>query len=685
MGHKAGLMVKKPTQNYSSSFQLTMFEPKSDWKPTPISELPSWRGAKRIAIDCETKDEHLKKLGPGPRRGGYITGISFSIEGHRSYYIPIRHEGGDNLPYDECLAYFRGEAKHFSGEYVGANLSYDLDYLWSAGIVSPEVEYYRDVQIADPLIYELHDSFSLANIGKRFGVESKNDALLIEAANSYNVDPKAGMWRLPARFVGAYAETDASSPLKIYAEQRKKLDEDNLWRVFDLESQVLPVLVKMRQRGVRIDMEKLAEVERWTREEERKCFDIIKRDTGFDISSEEVWKSERLAPPLHAIGLKLERTPKGKWSVDQVALDRSNHPVAKAIARARKVNKLRTTFCESIRTYQVNDRIHCTFNQIARETEGGDQKGARYGRLSATDPNLQQQPSRDDFANFWRSIYIPEDGSTWGCLDFSQQEPRWTTHFSAYMRLERAEEAAARYRNDITTDNHTMMTRLIHGDAACDAADAATFKKWRTDAKIVFLGLCYGEGGFKLCQDLGLPTRYSYSYGPYGRKIVEYFSTYMEAYSAKMDNGNAGWVSECAGEEGQSIIDQFKENVPYIPKLAELVSDTAKRRGYITTIMGRRLHFPKRDDGSYDWAHKALNRLIQGSSADQTKYALVELDKAGYYLQLQVHDEMDGSFESKEQAQEAGKLMAECIYDIMKPMVPFLVDVETGPSWGQIK
>ena len=674
---------KKPGRH----LQMSFFTPNSLWRPPPISSLPSWADAKRIAIDVETQDTDLKKLGPGIRRGGRIVGVSFAIEGGPKAYLPYGHEGGDNLPEDEVLNYLKGNLKNFSGEVVGANLQYDLDYLWQVGVVSPNVKFYRDVQVADPLINELHFSFSLENIGNRWDIVSKDDAHLKEAAAAFNIDPKAGLWQMPARHVGEYAEGDVTSPLEIYANQRKALDRDELWKVFDMESKVLPILVEMRRRGVRIDMEKLAEVEEWALQEEKKCAQKIKDEVGIDIGIDNVMKTGVLAPALEASGVKLGKTPQGQPQIDKEVLEglSKTNKVAAAIAWARKVNKLRTTFAASIHKYAVNGRIHCTFNQIARETEGGDQKGARYGRLSAIDPNLQQQPSRDEFASFWRSIYVPEEGAIWGCLDFSQQEPRWTTHFAALIGLPKAEQAASLYRNDLTTDNHTMMTRLIHGDAAVDAATKEVFKKWRTDSKIVFLGLCYGEGGAKLCDDLGLPKRHSLSYGPYKDRTVLYFKSYWEAMNAKVDLGGKGWVKEVAGEEGQEIIDQFVREVPYVPELAKRVSNTAKERGYIKTVMGRRLHFPLKDDGTYDWAHKALNRLIQGSSADQTKYALVQLHEAGYFIQLQVHDEMDGSFSSVTQAQEAGKLMAECVNDLTETRLPFLVDVECGDSWGNIK
>jgi DNA polymerase I-like protein with 3'-5' exonuclease and polymerase domains len=321
----------------------------------------------------------------------------------------------------------------------------------------------------------------------------------------------------------------------------------------------------------------------------------------------------------------------------------------------------------------INGRIHCTFNQIARETEGGDQKGARYGRLSCVDPNLQQQPARDEFAAMWRSIYIPEEGAVWGCLDYSQQEPRWTTHFSALMGLPKAEEAARRYREDPTTDNHTMMAELTGLP--------------RKQAKGIYLGLCYGEGGAKLCDDLGLPTRWAVSVSiGRGKREVHYAETQHEAMAKRtelsMQDGAETFMWRAAGEEGQQILNTFDNRAPFIKKLAKEAEKRAKQKGYITTLSGRRLHFPEGMGGGYDWTHKALNRLIQGTSADQTKSALVAADAEGYYLQLQVHDEFDGSFGSVAEAKACAKIMSEIIPNTQ---VPFKVDVEMGPSWGQIE
>jgi DNA polymerase I-like protein with 3'-5' exonuclease and polymerase domains len=648
------------TKTTTDRYQLPLFPPASDWTPPDVSSLPSWEHAARICIDVETYDPLLKELGISVRRGGYIVGISFTIEDGVTAYLPIRHQGGDNLPLDQVLNYVKTNAKLFRGVLVGANLSYDLDYLFEEGIEFPNVTYFRDIQIADPLINELHMSYSLQSIAQRYGFAGKDETLLEKAAKEYGVNPKSGMWRLPARFVGAYAEADTKQPLLILRRQERIIDNEDLWDVYNLESRVLPVLVKMRRRGVRINETKLAEIETWSLTQEAEALRKIKHLTGHQIAIGELWKATALAPVLATIGMKLEETKTGKPSIDKDALLSFDHPVAKALAWARKVNKLRTTFAASIKSYMVNGRIHCTFNQIARESENGDQKGARYGRLSSADPNMQQQPARDEFAKMWRSIYIPEEGCLWASCDYSQQEPRWATHYAAICDLPKAKIAAQTYHNDPHVDNHQFMAELTGLP--------------RKHAKSIFLGLCYGEGGAKLCRELGLPTRWALR----DKQRLEYFNTKEDALAYRSELGN-GYVFETAGESGQTIIDTFDARAPFIRMLAKKCQEKAQRTGCIITGGGRKLHFPQAEDGTYDWTHKALNRLIQGTSADQTKKALVALEEAGYFVQLQVHDEIASSVKTKEEAEE----IAEIMRTVMQAEVPFRVDIEIGTSWGE--
>lgn len=682
--------LTKTDKNKGGALQMSFLMPETKWTLPSISDLPSWKGAKRIAIDAETKDSDLKDLGPGTMRDGYTVGWAFAIEGGPKHYLPFRHEGGGNLPEDEVLRYLRQNIKNFDGEFVGANLAYDYDYGCNDEFPWHVDAKFRDIQIAEPLIDELQFSYSLDAIGKRYGIEAKDETKLIDAARALGLDPKAGLWRIPGEYVGEYGEQDVASPLQILEKQQKIITEQGLQQIFDVESDLLPVLIKMRRRGVRIDQNKLEEIERWALAEEQKASKFIKDQTLVEIPVGDFMKPGLVAPALEEIGMRLHKTPTGAPQIDKNVLD-YDHPVPQAILRARKVNKIRTTFVASIRKYMVNGRIHCSYRQMAREDDDeSGVVGVRYGRLSAADPNLQQQPSPDrdpDIAGEWRKIFIPEEGAIWGCNDYSQQEPRWTTHFASVLELPKAQEAARRYRNDPSTDNHDMMTRLIHGDEQVDAwiaSDSKDYKVNRGYSKNIFLGLCYGEGGAKLCHDIGMPTRWLFVHGWGKRRVEHYFETKREAMAARMEMG-AGYVRETAGIEGQEIINRFDAEVPYVRSLANKASETADARGYVKTILGRRLHFEQRDDGSYDYTHKALNRVIQGSSADQTKLAVVELDRAGFFIQLQVHDETDGSFGSVEEARRAGDVMRECITDYCTPHVPFKVDTECGPSWGEIK
>lgn len=620
--------------------QLPLYETASDWRPPSLSELPSWSSAKRVGIDIETKDPQLTTLGPGVRRDGEVVGISFSIEDGPSHYLPIRHEGGDNLDEHQVWEYLRDQARIFTGIIAGANLGYDLDYLVHNG-VDLRPKFFRDCQVAEPLIDDLQDNYNLEAICARHGIPGKDESLLRDAASSWKIDAKKDMWRLPARYVGAYAEADADRPLRLLRRQERLIDDQDLWQIYDLESRVLPILVKMRRRGVAVDLRRLQEVEDWSIQEERECLEAVYDATGVRIGIGEVEKKGPVAMALEHVGVKLEKTPTGQPKIDKNTLDRIEHPIGMKLARAKKMSKLRSTFADSIRRHVVGGRIHCTFNGLRAEREDGESKGALYGRLSSTDPNLQQQPSRDDFAALWRSIYVP-DKRYWACNDYSQQEPRWLVHFAEVTNCAKAHEAAERYRNDPNTDNHQMM------------ADMTGLP--RKEAKIIYLGKCYEMGGRKFAHSLKLPTKMVHSRRK--NKMVE-----------------------VAGDEAQAILNQFDREAPFVKQLSRKCQDAVKSKGYIKTVLGRRCRFRWMEDWrKYDDQHKALNRLIQGSSADQTKQAMIDADEAGFELQLQVHDELDFSTDSREEAEMLAEVMRNCV----PCNVPAKVDVELGPNWGDI-
>lgn len=652
------------------ALQLPLLPPESKWETPRLADLPAWGDAKRISIDTETRDTYLTEFGPGNigRKNSYMVGISLAIEDGPSFYLPLRHEGhdaGNMEDLDKTLAWFRHEAKRYAGTIVGMNLGYDLGWLLADQIEFNRQCRIRDVQISEAVLYELHQSYSLQNIALRWGFDGKDESLLREAAASYSVDPKLGMWRLPAKFVGPYASMDAELPLQIMRKQERKIAEDGLEQIHELESALLPALVRMRWRGVRVDEQRLQDVWEWTIVEEQKALAEVSRLSNIKLSSENLMNSEMVAKVLATQGIAPSKTEKGNISVDKKLLSSAKHPVADLILYARKVNKLRTAFAQSVRDYLVNGRIHATMNQMAREDEAtGGMKGARFGRMSCEHPNLQQQPARDEFAARWRSIYIPEEGALWASCDYSQQEPRILTHFAELSHCRGAVEAADRYRNDPKTDNHQMMADLTGLP--------------RKYAKNIFLGLCYGEGGAKLAQDLGLPTRWAVFPDDRGRS-TSFFATKGEALAFRIENG--GRVNEVAGEEAQDVLDRFNSYAPYPGDLSKRVAAQAKRKGFIRTLLGRRCRFPEKPDGTFDWTHKGLNRLIQGSAADQTKKSIVDVDAAGHFLQLQVHDELDLSVADRAEAEQVAHIMREGV----KLTVPSMVDIEIGASWGEAK
>lgn len=596
----------------------------------------------RVSVDSETKDPDLLTMGPGVRRGGYVVGYSFAFDSGPAYYVPIRHEGGDNVEDpDQAIKYLQDQAKHYKGEVCGANLSYDLDYFAEMGVVFPQVKRFRDVQVAEPLLNELRDKYSLEAIAGYYNVPGKDESLLNAAAEFFCVHPKNGLWRMPARFAGLYGEQDSAGIFAILDRQERLIDEEGLREIYDLECDLIPVLVKMTRRGVRINESKLDEIEMWSLRAEQEFLDRLYHETGCRLEVGHVWRAAEIAPILEKCGVKLPRTAKtDKPSVTKAVVAACEHPAGKIIQEARAVNKIRTTFVASIRRFMIGDRIHFSINQMARDDENGGIRGPRYGRMSMEKPNMQQQPKRGEFAKTWRQIYVPERDTLWARGDFSQQEPRMLTHYAYLAKCPGAENAVRRYREDPNMDNHKFMMELTGLD--------------RDSGKIIFLGKCYGMGGAKMCRSLGLPTVW---------KSIR------------------GRMTEIAGPEGQAIADKFDERVPYVTSLARKCSEAAERRGFIRTIGGRKCRFPRKSDGSFDFTFKAMNRLIQGSSADQMKRALVNADREGLYLQLQVHDEMDLSVTSHEEAFRATEIMV----DAYKLEVPTKVEAEVGPNWGSLE
>lgn len=611
--------------------QLPLFKPDTNW--TPPDTFPELQGI--AAIDTETRDPGLFKLGPGwafPGRGE-IVGISVAdMSGFKAYY-PIRHKGGGNLPEKQVLGYIGSQLKRPELPKVFANALYDIGWFRREGLeVKGDL---HDVQIAAPLLDEHRKSYSLDNLGLDYlGIGKSND-FLKQAALDYGFgkDYMANLWQLPAPIAGDYAEQDAAMTLALHLKFMKQMEEEDLLRVYGVECNLIPLLLDMRWNGVRVDLDKASRVSADLKAREKASIAEVHRITGLHIDQ---WVADGCAKALETIGVKCPRTPKtNQPSITAEFLESIDDPIAHHILDARKYQKAESTFVSGyILGHAVNGRIHGQFNALR-----SDEEGAVSGRFSSSKPNLQNIPAKDpEIGPLIRSLLLPEEGQFWAACDYSLQEPRLTVHWAYLAKCKGADIARDKYCNDPNTDYHQMVADL------CGIS--------RKHAKAINLGLAYGMGGAALCRDLGLPTDW--------KETTKY-----------------GMI-EIAGEEGQRIIDKYHENAPFIKALMNKTETQANKVGYIRTLLGRRCHFPL-INGERWYTYRSLNRLIQGSAADQTKLAMIAVYEAGHNQLVTVHDELGLSVANDNEARQVAEIME----NVVQLEVPSKVDVEIGPSWGE--
>ena len=655
------------TKSILDGRQQGLFKPDAPWRP-PI-ELPDLTRIPVVSIDTETSDPNLKEKGAGwCRNDGFIVGVSVAWEQEgqlRSLYAPFRHEGGDNLASENVTAWLNYFFKNFTGLLVTMNGMYDLGWLKATGIdisrvMNEEVKTW-DVMFSEALLDGDRRSYSLASLAQTYDFEPKNEYLLTEAAHSFGVDPKGGLWRLPARYVGPYAETDAELPLKIYSKQVKLIEQQSLERVHGLEHSLVPCLLNMRWRGIRVDLDKAERYRAGFISNYESDLAGIKHECGL---VPEVFSAPSVAKCFDQAGVTYPKTGTGKPSFTDDWL--SSHPsrLAKLVTHARKQHRAATAFVDGmVLNKHHNGRVHCEFHPL-RSDEGG----TVTGRFTCANPNLQQTPTHDvDVGNKIRELFLPEEGEQWAASDWSQQEPRLTIHYAEAQGCTRATEAAEAYRSDVNTDNHNMTATMCFGPNFT--------KDQRKKAKTITLGRSYGMGGVKLCKELDLPTVMKTSYN--------------------------GTQYEAAGPEGESLMAKYDAAVPFVKELSDYYKKVAAESGALRLLSGRLYRFVwweplnggralKYDEavntyGKHNikraYTHKALNAKIQGSSADVMKISMRNLYRAGITPLLTMHDENGLSVSGRKQALEAAEIMCNCV----KLRVPLKCDVDIGPSWGGAK
>ena len=617
-----------------------MFTVQTEWDCP--ENFPDLSDAKYIAIDLETKDPDLKSKGSGAIQGhGEIVGIAIAVEGWSGYY-PIAHEGGGNLDRRIVLEWFKKVCATDAVK-IFHNAMYDVCWIKAYGI--PVNGHIIDTMVMASLIDENRLWYTLNSISFDYLGEVKDEKALKEAAESWGIDPKKELYKLPAMYVGNYAEQDAKLTLELFKVLSREITKQNLTNIFDLETQLFPCLINMKFKGVRVDVERAHKLKQQLSQQEELLLEEVKKQTGIDV---QIWAARSIAKVFDKLSLTYARTEKTQSpSFTKNFLSTHLHPIVKNIAKAREINKAHTTFIDTILKHQFRGRIHADINPIR-----SDQGGTVTGRFSYSNPNLQQIPARNkDLGPMIRSLFIPEEKHKWGCFDYSQQEPRLVVHYAATTEPIRFDESVSSIVDkfkDNTVDFHQTV------------ADMANIS--RTQAKTINLGLFYGMGKAKLQAELGLNTK----------------------------------------EEAEELFNTYHTNVPFVRDLMNYTSKTAQTSGSIGTLLGRRCRFTKWEPNQFGmhkpmefeeaertygrgrirraFTYKALNKLIQGSAADMTKKAMVDLYNEGIIPHIQIHDELDISVESDQQA----KKIIEIMENAVSLEVPNKVDYESGKTWGEI-
>ena len=612
-------------------------EVKAEWlHPT---EFPSMKGRDVVAIDLETCDTDLKKMGPGwPRKVGDVIGIAVSSGDFTAYY-PIAHDGGGNMDSKVVLKYVKSICEDESIQKVFHNAQYDIGWL---SVLNIEVKgYIHDTMIAAALLNENRYSFTLNSMVAEYLGEFKNESLLKAKAEELGIDPKAEMYKLPAEFVGEYAEADARLTWRLHERLISEIEKEDLFKVYDMECRLIRVIFNMTKRGVRVDMDRAIELKRKLNIKEKKYLKRIKDITGSDV---QVWAARSVAQAFDNVNLEYPRTKLGAPSFTQTFLDTHAHELPRMITKARVLNKLQGTFVDGISKYIHNGRLHAHINQIR-----GDSGGTVTGRFSMYAPNLQQMPIRNEFGSELRKIFIPEQSEYWLSADYSQQEPRILTHFAVLNKNEGATEVQEAFVKGL--DFHKQTAEMAGID--------------RKLAKTIGLGVMYGMGYKKMAVDLDISPI-----------------------------------------EAKEMLKEFRSKVPFMQGMLEAVMNRANQVGSIRTYLGRRCKFDLFEPAWYDpgvfhkalphdeattkWGgsikragtYKALNRLIQGTAADQTKKAMVDIyEQLGIIPLIQVHDELNCSVKSDKEAKEIKNIMETCI-DLK---VPSNVDYKMKDNWGDAK
>jgi DNA polymerase I-like protein with 3'-5' exonuclease and polymerase domains len=634
------------------------------------TELPDLRRVGIIALDTETRDDRLRAdMGSGwPFRSGHLCGISiaYRAEGEiRAHYFPLRHPDTENFAPEQLYQWVRD---HVAADvrFVTQNGLYDWGWLRTeAGIRMPPAERLEEIGALGTMADENRFKYSLEALCTWRGLPGKDETLLRQGIAALGltdnqrkkIAPQSHIWQLPARYVGPYAEADAINTLLLYENLNPILDQEGTRAAYRLECDILPLVLEMRLRGIRVDLNAAERARELLLRKRDAALTELSEKLGSAVSMHEIQSRTWLPQTFDRLNIKYPRTEKGNPSFTAGKtgwMAGHKHWLPPLIATANKYNKVAVDFLSKLINHTVNDRVHAEINPHRSEDNG-----TKSFRFSYSNPPLQQMPSRDEeLAPLVRGVFLPKEGEVWVKPDASQQEFRFVVHYANQHKLRKAAEAVARYHDDPDCDFHALAATITGLE--------------RTSAKAVNFAKIYGAGVRKFALMIGKPLA-----------------------------------------EAQQIYGQYDRELPFLRQLSGIYTRRARSQGYITLYDGARRHFDRfapggkwqkhagpcsleeaqerLKDPTHPWyrrgplhrtdTHTALNALIQGSAARHTKLWMRACWREGIVPLLQMHDCLDCSVSSRAQAEMVARLGCEAV----QLDVPMRVDLKYGRNWGDAK
>lgn len=596
-----------------------------------------------VAVDVETS-------GLRWYAGDRIFGVAVSILGGGDYYWDVRTSN--------VIDWLRGEL-YKARRLVNHSLKFDVQNLINEQIRMPPKMECTMVRAA--LIDEHLPSYSLDFVGKKYVGLAKVDDVYVKLAAMFGGQPTrsvqiTNLIRAPENMVAEYAMVDSRNALSLWEWQEKEILKQDLCRVVTLEEALFPVVVRMERKGIAVDVDRAEKAQKeLTAVIDRDQHDL-NRIAGFVVNPNPSDSIKKLFDPQKDIdgnwtlvdGTICGFTDSGAASIDADCLRRMKHPAAAKILRLRKLMKCRDTFLGGhILGHQYNGRVHPNINQ----TKGDNDAGTSTGRLSINSPALQQIPSRDkEIKSIVRPCFLPNKGQKWLGIDWSSHEYRVFAHYL------NDPDINDKYSGDPNTDFHQVVADMTGIPRNAQYVGGPS-------SKAINLSMVFGAGPGKAAEMMGLPF------------TVE-----------KLPNGK---VYKKPGPEAQELFNKYHKAVPGVKQLLDNAAAIARSRGYVITAMGRHIRFP-----GGQFTHKAGGLVFQGTSADNMKTKLIEVDAicrdhGDASLLLTVHDEIGVSIPDKDDALIQNIIKAYTTFDginsAVKLRIPITCEWGVGNNWYEAK